>query len=473
MQDKKHKIILYNPLPVSHTMPLGLMSIASNLDRDRFEIVIVDARVEKNAHRMVLDNLDGALCFGASILTGPGIRDALEITRKVKAAAPEVTTIWGGWHCSLFPLDPLGEEPAIDITVQGQGEISFRELTEALIRSSGIESIKGIAFRNEKGDIIKNQPRIMTRIDELPPVDYSLIDVEHYFKLKGRRQLDYISSVGCLYRCAFCADPFVFNRKFSAIRAERMVDEIETLYREYQFKDLNFQDETFFTYRDRVIAFAHELINRRINIRWAATMRANQGDRLSDEDFALLAKSGMRKLLVGVESGTQEMMNWLKKDIKIEQVLTTAQKCLKYNIATQFPVIVGFPGETREAFDASLDFAIRLGQMSDHFDIAIFYFKPYPGSDITNKAVEDGYRLPSCLDEWADFDYMHSVSPWMSNDRFRRAENVKHYLRMSQTRRRVLFPFKWLAKQRLKSGWYGFPVEKWLKNSAKLLIGKK
>lgn len=202
-------------------------------------------------------------------------------------------------------------------------------------------------------------------------------------------------------------------------------------------------------------------------------MRANQGDQLTDEEFAILAKSGLRRVLVGVESGTQEMMDWLKKDIKIEQVLAAARKCLKYKIGTQFPVIVGFPGETEEAFRASLAFAIRLGQMSDHFDIPIFYFKPYPGSDITNKAVADGYKLPETLDEWADFDYMHSVSPWMSNDRFRLAENVKFYLRLSQTQRKTLKPFKWLSRQRLNSGFYGLPFEKWLKDTAKFLIAKK
>lgn len=119
-----------------------------------------------------------------------------------------------------------------------------------------------------------------------------------------------------------------------------------------------------------------------------------------------------------------------------------------------------------------VSYTMPLGLMFDHFDVPLFYFKPYPGSDITNKAVADGYKLPEMLDEWADFDYMHSVSPWMSNDRFRLAENVKFYLRLSQTRRKALQPFKWLAKQRLNSGMYGLPIEKWLKNRVKRILGK-
>ena len=156
----------------------------------------------------------------------------------------------------------------------------------------------------------------------------------------------------------------------------------------------------------------------------------------------------------------------------IKQVLVSAKVCLRSKNESQFPVIVGFPGETREAFEASLAFAIRLGQMSDHFDIPIFYFKPYPGSDITNKAVRDGYKLPETLDEWAGFDYMHAVSPWMSYERFRLAENVKFYLRLSQTQRKLLKPFKWLSRQRLNSGYYGATFEKWLKKGAKHVLGK-
>lgn len=466
----KPKIILYNPLPVSFTMPLALMAIGSSLDRKLYDVVIVDARIEKNPHQMVLENLEGAICFGATILTGSGINDAREITQKVKAVAPRIFTVWGGWHCSLFPLDPLEEENSIDITVQGQGEIIFKELIEAINLKSGLTGIKGISWRESDGKIYKNPPRIMDDIEKLPPIDYSLIDVKKYFKRKGKRQLDYISSVGCFYRCAFCADPHVFKRKFTSISARRMGEEIEVLYKKYNFDDLNFQDETFFTYRDRVIDFAKELIGRRINVNWAATMRADQGDRLTDNEFALLAKSGLRRVLVGVESGTQEMMDWLKKDIKIEQVLATAQKCLTHKIGAQFPVIVGFPGETKEAFTKSLEFAIYLGNLSDFFDIPIFYFKPYPGSDITNMAVEQGFKLPETLDEWDKFDYMGSVSPWMDDDRFRLAENVKFYLRLSQTRRRVLLPFKKVAKLRLQKMWFSLPLEKWLKKTTKKLF---
>ncbi|NIW80767.1 MAG: B12-binding domain-containing radical SAM protein, partial [Calditrichae bacterium] len=121
--------------------------------------------------------------------------------------------------------------------------------------------------------------------------------VEQYFKLKGKRQFDYISSTGCYFRCAFCADPFVYNRKWTALEPDRMGEELEHHRRQYQFDDVDFQDETFFTYRKRVVGVTEQFIQRNIDSTWAGTMRADQGSRLTEEDFALCAKSGLRRVL--------------------------------------------------------------------------------------------------------------------------------------------------------------------------------
>ncbi|MCS7312510.1 MAG: hypothetical protein NZ742_06320 [Acidobacteria bacterium] len=99
------------------------------------------------------------------------------------------------------------------------------------------------------------------------PVDYGLIPVEQYFRPKGKRQLDYVSSMGCHYRCAFCADPFVYGRRWVALSPERVGDEIEFLWRRYSFEDLAFQGETFFTFEKRVIAIVEEFLRRDLLLR--------------------------------------------------------------------------------------------------------------------------------------------------------------------------------------------------------------
>lgn len=348
-------------------MPLALLSIASYLDPNKYEILIIDSRIDDHAHERVIKEIDGAIAFGVSVLTGAPIKDAIEITRKVKKKHPEIITVWGGWHPSLFPKKTLKDEKCVDVTVQAQGEITFSEIVEAISEGNSFEGIRGCTFRDQQQKIVQNNARSMMNMDELPRLNYDFIDIEAYFKKKGRRQFDYISSIGCFFRCTFCADPHVFQRKFSAYSATRMADEIQYLHEKYNFSDLNFQDETLFTYNDRILDFAEMLRKRKVNITWAGTMRADQGNRLSEDDFAQLASNGLRRVLIGVESGSQEMMDWLKKDIKMEHVLLCADRCKKFGISVIFPFIVGFPDESEESFQKSIHMALKLNRMSPLF----------------------------------------------------------------------------------------------------------
>lgn len=441
-------------------MPLALLSIASYLDPDKYEILIIDRRLDEHAHEHVLSEIEGAIAFGVSVLTGAPIKDAVQITRKVKDLNPEIITVWGGWHPSLFPKKTLQDEKSVDITVQAQGEKTFSEIVDAISKGKPFEGIRGLTYRDHKDNFVQNPMRPMINMDELPRLNYDLVDVEAYFKKKGRRQFDYISSIGCFFRCTFCADPHVFQRKFSAYSAERMAEEIQFYYEKYNFTDLNFQDETLFTYGDRILEFAEELSKRKVNITWAGTMRADQGNRLSEEDFASLASNGLRRVLIGVESGSQEMMDWLKKDIKMEHVHLCAERCQKNGIGVIFPFIVGFPNESEDSFQKSIKMALELNRMSPLFQTPIFYFKPYPGSHITNDVVANGYQLPDTLEDWSNFDYVGSTGPWVSPEKYQFVEHFKFYNSLAKVSHKWAFPLAKLASWRLSKYNFKLPIDR-------------
>ena len=437
------------------------MAIGSNVDRAKYEVIIIDGRLEDDPIARIEKHLPDAICFGATVLTGSPLKDALEISNLVSKLAPSLPIIWGGWHASLFPTEVLKDTPSVDFTVQGQGEITFSELLECIESSGDFAKIDGICYRTADGTIKKNKGRVLTPMDQLVPVDYSLIDVEAYFRLKKRRQLDYISSTGCYFRCTFCADPFVFNRSFTAISAERVGEELAELHEKYRFDDLNFQDETFFTYPKRIEAIADELIARSVNISWAATMRADQGFRMTDEQFSKCVTSGMRRVLIGVESGSQEMMDWLAKDIKMEHVLFSAERCKQFGVSVIFPFIVGFPGESDKSIHATKKLIKHLRKMSRSFDTPVFYFKPYPGSKITEDVVKEGYQLPSTTAEWADFDYIGSKGPWVSEQKYREFERFKFYTKAAYSKQGISkIPIQLLAKARCSLDFYALAFEK-------------
>jgi radical SAM superfamily enzyme YgiQ (UPF0313 family) len=424
--------------------------------------------MEANAHKKVLDACHGALCFGVTVLTGKPLRDALDMTLIVKQHYPDLPVVWGGWHPSLFPVEILEETQVVDITVFGQGEVTFKELVTCLQDGADLSQVQGIAYRGASGVVMKNLKRHLVDMNQLAPMDYSLIDVESYFKKKNRRQLDYISSTGCHFRCTFCADPFVYDRAWSGIKPERMGSELAYWKTKYQFTDVNFQDETFFTHRKRVIKIAQQFIDKKINASWAGTLRGDQGYRMSEEEFDLCKSSGLRRVLVGVESGSQEMMDWLKKDIKMEHIWTVAKRCANRNIAVIFPFIVGFPNESDQSVKDSLHMAMQLNSMHPEFTTPIFYFKPYPGSQITQDVVSQGYQLPTALDEWADFDYIGSSGPWVNESKYRLVERFKFYNKVAGRKTTILSkPIQWIAKKRLTAEYFDFPIEKYL---ADLLI---
>ncbi|MEL6820936.1 MAG: radical SAM protein [Calditrichota bacterium] len=469
--NNRKKVLLYNPDCVFYTMPLALLALGSALDRNRYEVIVVDGRLEEDPAAALAKHLDNAICLGVTVLTGAPMRDALNVSRAIRREMPELPIVWGGWHPSLFPLHTL-DEPAVDITVQGQGEETFRELVAYFDGEGSLEKISGISWRKE-GMPHRNPPRNLKDMNELPEMDYNLIPVERFFELKQEKQFDYITSTGCFFRCAFCADPFVFKRKWTALEPQRIASELSALKKRYGFTDVNFQDETFFTYRKRVVEIAEAFIREELDITWAATMRADQGSRLTDKDFDLLKRSGLRRVLIGVESGSQEMMDWLKKDIKLEQVLESAERCLKHNINVIFPFIVGFPGETPQSVVATMEMVKRLRRMHSGFDTPIFYFKPYPGSSITADVVKNGYQLPQTLEEWAEFDYVGSAGPWVTPEKYRLIEHFKFYSKLAWGQKHWLYaPFRSLARWRCEKDYYDLPWEKrlleWLRPAPEL-----
>ncbi len=461
MSGARRKVVLYNPRAVFHTMPLALLALASALDRHRYEPVIIDGRLEDDALARLTAETRDAFVLGVSVLTGAPLRDALHVTRQLRRARPDLPIVWGGWHPSLFARECVDEEQAIDVAVSGQGERTFVELLQCIEQGEGFTRCPGIAYRSVDGRIIVTAPRPLEDLAAFPAHDYGLLHVERYFLMKRRRQIDYVSSQGCRFRCAFCADPSVYKRAWSGLAPERIADEALVLQRRYQFEDLAFQDETFFTQPARVDAICEAFLLRRLDFTWSTTLRADQGCRMDDALYAKARRAGLTRVMVGVESGSQAQLDWMKKDATLEQVLDTAERLRRHDLAAIFNFIVGFPGEPREAFEASLALLKRLRRMSPRFETPVFYYRPYPGTPIAEAARADGHEFPSTLDDWGDFDYVGSRGPWITPQQYQHVERLKFYARHAWgPGGRLRWPLRALARWRCAHDVFAFPVEK-------------
>ena len=455
------RVVLYNPRAVFYTMPLALIALASALDRDQVEVVVIDGRLEADPAEAVVRAAQGAVCVGITVLTGAPIHDALQVGRAVKSRYPSCPVVWGGWHPSLFANECV-DDASIDGVVIGQGEETFREIVARLIGGDSIAGCPGTVTPTAEGKPAHGAPRPLRDLNSFPSHDFTLVPVEKYFALKRARQIDYISSQGCRFRCAFCADPAVYERGWTGLAPERIAEEIAVLHRRYQMDDVAFQDETFFTHAARVDSLAEEFLKRGLPISWTATLRADQACRLGDGLFAKAVSAGLRRVMVGVESGSQEMLDLLKKDMKIEQVMKTADLCTRHGVGAIFNFIVGFPGESEASIRATLTLAKKLRSANPDFETPIFYYRPYPGNPMADRSAASGYVFPRGLEEWAAFDYVGAPGPWITPERWRRVERFKFYTRHAWKPGAWRWPLRAASKWRCDHDWYALPVEKLL-----------
>jgi radical SAM superfamily enzyme YgiQ (UPF0313 family) len=430
---------------VFYTMPLALVALGSALDRADVEVEIIDGRLESDPIGRVVAAARGALCVGITVLTGAPIHDALRVSRAVKALHPRCTIVWGGWHPSLF-ADECLEDSAVDVVVVGQGEEVFRQLVDRLRRG---EACRGRMAASRLRDV-----------NDFPPHDYSLLPVTRYFALKRKRQVDYVSSQGCRFRCAFCADPAVYQRGWTGLAPERVAEEVVQLQRLYAADEIAFQDETFFTSPGRVGQIAEAFLQGGLAIGWTATLRADQACRMGEPLFATCARAGLRRVMVGVESGSQATLDRLQKDLKLEQVMSAAEMCKKHRVGAIFNFIVGFPEESEESIDATLRLAKQLRRMDPRFETPIFYYRPYPGNPVAEQALARGYQFPRGLAAWADFDYVGGRGPWISAERWRQVERFKFYARHAWQPGAWRWPLRQAARWRCERDFYAVPLEK-------------
>jgi len=420
------RVLLYNPVSESYTMPLGLMAVGSYLPPPQYDVRIYDGRIDPDAFFDELSRGD-VRAVGLSVLTGRPIQDALSVSRRAKEIRPDVPIVWGGWHPSILTEQCL-RLPFVDYVVVGQGETTFHELMERLRLRESVDDLPGIAHR-VNGSVVTNPKRAFQDVNGFPPLNYDLIDVPAYFRLKGKRQLDYYSSQGCPYTCTFCADPYVFNRRWAGLEAERLVTELVAHQRRYGVDDVFFNDDLFFVSQKRLEATCEALIAEGSPFTWVAAGRADLLKRYPDPLMEKIRKSGCRRISIGAESGSQAMLDQVKKKQTVDDIYQAARRCNDYGIQLAFSFMTGFPKEDPEVLGDTLHLMKRIKKVNGSYETPLFFYYAYPGTELTDKLTEMGIDLPEEIDGWVDFDLYRSNVSWLGQNYKDRVERINFYLR--------------------------------------------
>src|ERR1700748_2252877 len=250
---RSRKIVFFFPSFASSdaTAPLGILAVATPLVRAGYQVVVIDSTINPDYKKRVLEEARDALCLGISLVTGPMIRETVEIAKAIKAWNPDFPIVLGGWHPSLLPTQTL-QAPYIDYVVRGQGGGSFLELVGHIENGSAPDFVAGIGLKRDN-KLIFTSERALKPIVDLPPKAYHLADFGAYERVCGRRWAMYTSSPACPFDCAYCTNGAVYKRKWNALDAAQVAAETTDLVSRYGLELLWIVDDNFLVDRERAI----------------------------------------------------------------------------------------------------------------------------------------------------------------------------------------------------------------------------
>jgi len=463
------KVILYNPKVDFHSpdpFPFAVASIGSCLKFKGHQVKIVDARVDKDSDKKALDNLDDAIFFGITCMSGFPIKDSLRMAGLVRKKNPNIPLVWGGFHPNLW--EDTIKHPLVDIIVRGQGEETVVELTKALEKGASLNKILGITFK-KNGKIIKNPSRPVRDINELPPIDYEIVDdIKKYIKSDvNTRTLDYLSSRYCPHSCSFCCMANLFGRKWFAYSAKRVVNEIGYLVKRYKLNGIRFMDDNFFVDAERVEKICDGFIKHGIKIKWQANARLDYIARYSDELLLKISKAGFDEFCFGIESGNPEVLKKLKKELTVDQIFTAIEKLKRLNLKGGASLMMGLPYDTPNELSEMMDFLDRIHKINPDFKLFVFIYSPDPKTELYKEVLKKGFKPPKTLEDWANFNYRRGNTSWVSKKDMSVMETLVPLVEYRFCKRRITKTYQrigaklltWDAKLRWKYRFFNFPIE--------------
>lgn len=371
--------------------PLGLLYLGTVLQGAGHEVKVIDnARirlpVENVAERVRKENPG---IVGISALT-PTFKQGLKLAHAIKEKNSDAKIVFGNYHPTFEYERLLKNCPTADYVVLGEGEYTFLELVNAVEKDGELESVGGIAFRHN-GGVVKTPQRPFNReLDELPFPDRTLLEHEYRSEIVGMlgssgKFTTVLTSRGCPYSCRYCACS-AFSSRMARFRSpENVLAEMEQLWSE-GYEEVGFVDDNLLLNKKRVEKICDLLKARKIRLNMWAEGRVDQASR---ETLTKFARAGCKTIYYGVESGTQEVLDYYGKNITPElsrKAVANTKKAGIENVIGSF--IVGAPIETRDDIRRTFDFALSLRGM-DFPQMNVLHLSP--GMELWNEAIKSGY----------------------------------------------------------------------------------
>lgn len=369
--------------------PFGLCSLAAVAREQGYRTFIVDAEalglsVEEAAQQVLQHSPD----YVGITATTPAIVNAAKIAQVIRDDGPHPLLILGGVHVTAIPEETLEEFPAFDMAVVGEGETTLLELLHHLDQGLDLGTVKGLALRRD-GRIVRTLPRALIKdLDTLPMPAFDLLPPlqEHYGvtaqSVDRLPAISLITSRGCYAKCTFC-DTNVTGNTMRGHSAQYVIAMMRLMHKRYGMRCVMFEDDNFLAFRKRIREMEGILKHDPLDMTWSCTSRV---DIANAETLAAAKRLGCWQIFYGVETASQKILDFYKKQITPQQAQNAIEMTKKAGLHTKGFVIIGNPLETIETLEETREFVKRVPLD----DISITYFTPYPGAEVFNTCERYG-----------------------------------------------------------------------------------
>jgi anaerobic magnesium-protoporphyrin IX monomethyl ester cyclase len=390
---------LLEPMPV-----IGLAYIAAVLQQEGHEVKAIDQFTHGWSVQRLVDEVSRFRpdVLGVGMLT-PSTPVSIEIAKQARRMMPQLSIVAGNVHADIFYKEILSDSE-FDFVVHGEGEHTIGELVEAIGRGdTDFSAVQGISWKDRAtGEIHKSAARpVIEDLDSLPYPAWNLFPYTRYgllpFADVAYPVLSMAGSRGCPYRCEFCSLLYTGSnyRKRDPIK---LVDEYEFLHDRYGIKMVGFVDPIFPLNKRVLFRFCEELMRRGLHkkVCWLSETRV---DRIDRESLRIMRASGCRRLLLGIESGVDLLLENVNKTFSTETTRQAVRTIRQEGIDTVGLFMIGLPGETPEMTRQTIDFAKSLDLDFAKFAITV----PFPGSQMFEDLRREGRLDRDDWENWTTF----------------------------------------------------------------------
>ncbi|HII61320.1 B12-binding domain-containing radical SAM protein [Pyrococcus horikoshii] len=403
--------------------PLGLAYLASMV-REEHDVKIIDGLAEDLTFSdiaKIIKKFDPDI-VGITATTS-AMYDAYTVAKIAKNINENVFVVMGGPHVTFTPELTMRECPCIDAVVRGEGELTFKELVDALSKGRELKGILGLSYK-ENGKVRNEPPRpLIQNVDEIPIPSYDLLPMDKY-KADGVPFGVVMTSRGCPFNCVFCSSSLQFGKRWRGHSVERVIEELSILHYEYGIKEIEFLDDTFTLNKKRAIDISLRIKQEGLDISWTASSRVNT---FNEKVAKAMKEGGCHTVYFGIESASPRILEFIGKGITPQQSIDAVKTAKKFGLHALGSFIIGFPDETREEVEATIKFAKKLDIDYAQFTIAT----PYPGTRLWEYAIANNLLLTMNWRKYTTIDPVMKLKHFTSEQisKLLRKAYISFYLR--------------------------------------------